>query len=597
MTINSLKVINRYFKQLFVLFLFVYLIFLINFFFNLTDLNLNCLTEPITQDDYILHYAQSIDYSKIFKSNYSIWGYNPNHFAGYPGGLDLAVSNHLALLFQILLGDILNPTFVFNLSIFLVYFTLPFFSFFAAKNFKLGRLNTMFFFIMSILFIMGFGLTQLFSGAGMYSFLLTIFMSIYVSSLFFRYLFDKKKHILINLTIFGSLSFLFHPFSAIICGVLCVPFILFYHNKIKLYDLFKILLCLAIIFFVNLIWILPIFKFADIFEGFGPHFQTPISQTLNTLRQGIIVLPLILIFFFFYTLKNKEPRFAKSILSSYMILFMISFFGYQIGLRNIEPFRFLPVLILLSLLGVSKIFEEKLKEKNVLFLLCLLFFVILLISNIKPFRTLTCGYKDSTAHAILDFIKDNTSKNARIHVQDSRRHHPYFNSHFTSIIPQETSREILAGPYTHHRTKFQFTQFIGNRIFEKRLENIQPSQFEEYLNLYNIKYFLVFSRTAKKFFDHKKKFKKIFAKKKFAIYDYMESTENFCYKCNADIKAHFNQIVVQNARSEKIILKYHYIKTLKIIPEYLKIKPIYLLDDPIPFIMVENKGNDFIIYN
>ena len=45
-------------------------------------------------------------------------------------------------------------------------------------------------------------------------------------------------------------------------------------------------------------------------------------------------------------------------------------------------------------------------------------------------------------------------------------------------------------------------------------------------------------------------------------------------------------------------LKYHYIDTLKISPGTLSITPVILMDDPVPFIRIENGDCDeFTIYN
>ena len=55
---------------------------------------------------------------------------------------------------------------------------------------------------------------------------------------------------------------------------------------------------------------------------------------------------------------------------------------------------------------------------------------------------------------------------------------------------------------------------------------------------------------------------------------------------------------MENAPSGITILKYHYLDTLRIEPESLKLEPVWLMEDPIPFIKVEN-GNcsAFSIHN
>jgi hypothetical protein len=213
-------------------------------------------------------------------------------------------------------------------------------------------------------------------------------------------------------------------------------------------------------------------------------------------------------------------------------------------------------------------------------------------------QTFAFGYnRYPAAEKILNFIEINTTGSARIHVQDSRTH-PYFGSHFTAFIPYRTSKEILAGPVTFPPTKFRFTQFIDDLLFGKNLDDISSDEFKKYLELYNIKYFLIFSKNAHQFFDKNSRFKKIFNAVQFSIYEYLDAEENYCYRCNAVVKADYDKIVIESATSNITILKYHYIDTLKVKPERLKIKPIKLLDDPVPFIMVENGDySSFTIYN
>ncbi len=144
----------------------------------------------------------------------------------------------------------------------------------------------------------------------------------------------------------------------------------------------------------------------------------------------------------------------------------------------------------------------------------------------------------------------------------------------------------------------QFTQFTDDTLFGKNLNEISDSTLKDYLELYNIKYFLVFSDSGKAFFGKNPSFRCVFEVGNFAIYDYLDSDQSYCYGCEADIKADYDTIVVKNVTSNTTILKYHYIDTLKIEPASIKMKPIRILDDPNPFILVENGDHsEFRIYN
>jgi hypothetical protein len=260
--------------------------------------------------------------------------------------------------------------------------------------------------------------------------------------------------------------------------------------------------------------------------------------------------------------------------------------------------RFKIPLLLLMGLTISTTVEDWLREKNILFIITAVLIALSLGFAPGGVRiSFKLGYDIKDLQDILHFIKHNTSGASRIHVQDSFRY-PYYASHFPAIIPYVTSKEIVAGPYTSALTKNEFTQFIDDRIFNKRIQTISNEKLGKYLELYNIRYFLVFSDNVRKFFDNNVMFKKVFRAGKYAIYEYINAQDSYSWGSQALVKADYDKIVVKNAPAGKTILKYHYIDTLRIKPENLKIGPVRLLDDPIPFIKVENGlCPDFIIYN
>jgi hypothetical protein len=271
--------------------------------------------------------------------------------------------------------------------------------------------------------------------------------------------------------------------------------------------------------------------------------------------------------------------------------------GTQLGLANLQPTRYIILVALLSVLAISQLFEDQFKEKNFLFVVVVPLLIIFLILGSYPTKFFFGYQKFPAAKEISHFLGTSTSRNARFHVQDSSGH-PYFGCHFTAVLPYRTHREMLAGPYSFPPTKYSFTQFINNEIFGKGLFDITQKEWKEYLELYNVRYFLIYGQKARRFFARHKRFKRVFHYSRFSIFEYLDADNNFSYKCDAVVEADYDKIRVRNAKSDVTILKYHYINTLKIKPERLKIKPIKLLDDPIPFIMVENGDcADFTIYN
>ncbi|MEM2955978.1 MAG: hypothetical protein QW041_00120 [Candidatus Pacearchaeota archaeon] len=602
-----IKVIEIYYRIIFIAFFILYLLCIFFSFFSvnarLDHIELGCIDKPLIHDDYATHFASSINSVHFFMTKFRLWGYDPYHSAGYPSGIILSMSNHWAILFNILFGWILGDILAFKIAVFLALSILPILALYSAKNYGFGKINSLAFSIVSMAFVFGLNESKKMIVYGMYGYLLSVFLSFFVSSIFLRYINTQKNIDWIKFTLLGAFAFFVHPFSAIICTILCTPIFILNIKKISIKTLIKIILSIVMIILINLIWLLPTIQFKDYITEPYPYYTT--YDSLTRFMQNTAI-PLIIIFILFFvflysSLKNKKFFLAIVFLFTFIILFVISFFGSQIGMpTNLFPGRFILPLVLLCLLSISSLIQKALERNN---LILLIIFIILLVSFAPSPMKIICGYdnQESEANKILDFIKMNTSENARIHVQDSRNS-PYFGSHFTALIPLATKKQILAAPFSSTSSKSDFTQFVDDQIFNKNLTGtvnvISQKNLSDYLEIYNVKYFLIYSDNARKFFESNNRMEKVFDSGRFAIYSYLDSDESFCYRCNATVKADYDIIEVENAPLGNVILKYHYIDTLKIKPESLKIKPIKLLDDPMPFIMIENNNESrFVIYN
>ncbi|MFA4888464.1 MAG: hypothetical protein WC628_02665 [Candidatus Omnitrophota bacterium] len=554
---------------------------------------------PLLQDDYAMHFTHAHEAALFFKTHLRLWGYSPYHCAGFLTGVFESLSNNWAFLIMLIFGALGKPEFIFNLAIFSSYLVYPIAAFFIARNFNLGKINSLFFLIFSLFLVMGFRKAAdlaNFSSYGMYGFPLAVNLSFWAASCFYKYIQDKTNKNLIGLTITGCFAVFVHPLSFIICLALTLPILLAYFHRLKLKDIYKIAASAFIVMAINLLWIAPFIEFSYLKGPAANYFQTDWQSFWRLFaKQPSFVLLILFLISVFQSYRYKERRLIVCLLSSWCLFFVVSFFGTQIGLGNIQPYRFVLPLSLLSLLLTCGIAETQLKKKDFIFILLLILLAVFLNSRPKKYDF---GFRRyPAANEILQFIKEHTSPGARIHVQDSSSD-PYFGSHFTALIPYYTGREIVAAPCPFPQDKFTFAQFVDGNIFQKELNNLSEQELAKYMELYNIKYFLVFSQQAHEYFSKNMKFKKVFSRAEFGIYEYAGASDSYCYQCQAIVEAGYDSIKVKNAFAKKTILKYHYLSTLKIKPENLIIQPIKLMDDPIPFIMVENGDcHDFTIYN
>jgi len=592
----------KYYKNILLVLFAIYVVYISSSFLIVKGhpfFNKNFIKYPLTQFDYALHFIHAEEVSLFFKAHHRLWGYSPYNCSGYIVGLFDTLSNNWAVLIMCILGKLGKPELIFNLSIFLSCLMLPFLALFAVRNFGFGKINTLCFLILSMFLTLGFRkAAELadFYTYGVYAFPLAVFLSFLTSSLFYKYIRDKKNTVLIGFILSGSLALFVHPLSFFLCLFVCLPLMVGYSSGISLKDAGKLALGIGLIFAVNAIWILPLIKFSYLKGAAAAYFQTDRHSLLRVFHKSPSLVLLILFLFSVYvSLKDKDRRFIWCILGSWLLFFTVSFFGSQIHLSFIQPYRFILPLSLLSLIPVCRICESQFRRKNYIFIFLLILLAGLLFSRAKKY---TFGYERfESAGKIIEFIKENTASNSRIHVEDSI-YDPYFGSKFIGMISYWTSREVVASPCPLPQDKFIFAQFINGRIFGKELDKISPKERRDYFDLYNIKYFLVFSDAAREFLKVNNEFKQVFNSGEYSIYEYLKPSESYCYDCKATVEAGYDKIEVRNAQSKVTILKYHYIPTFRITPASLKIGPVKLLDDPVPFIRVENGDRtDFTIYN
>ena len=201
-----------------------------------------------------------------------------------------------------------NPALVFNSSVYLALALLPLLALLAAINYDFGRINSLVFVVLSTSYIF-IGPPKYWIQYGMYGFILSIFLSFYVSSLFYRYLNTKSKSVLIKLTLFGSLTFFVHPLSLFICLGLCGPIYIYSFSKFDSKDYARLFFCSLIILLVNLPWILPSIHFSDFIVTQFIYFQTHMGLFL---KPSAILSFILFLFFLYQVYQGRRIQFFKN---------------------------------------------------------------------------------------------------------------------------------------------------------------------------------------------------------------------------------------------------------------------------------------------
>jgi hypothetical protein len=195
--------------------------------------------------------------------------------------------------------------------------------------------------------------------------------------------------------------------------------------------------------------------------------------------------------------------------------------------------------------------------------------------------------------SLIAALQQHTDSSGRLMVEDGPAWR-YGNSHFPSILPLLTGVQQVGGPYPHTFIKHHFTTFQKNNTMGKPLLEWEAGAFGEYIQLYNIRWILTASSPVTEFIDGLPGYERIWLLDHFNLWR-TPGQPSFTDAPGVSVRAYYNRIDVtmppENGAPppERILLRYHWDRALEVEPP-ARISQIMILDDPVPFILLEPNG-------
>jgi hypothetical protein len=578
-------------------------------------------SNPIFTDDYPFHYYHYLIFEHAFLHDGQFWVYNPNFAAGIAEPLASDFDNRFCEVFT-LAFSFLSPIYAFKIFVFIAFIFSPLLLYFAGKNLEMSSGGALLCFI--ILW-------------GMFSYLLGLFLSIYLISLLYNWLKHPNIKEYIILLLLSIILFWIHALCPIF--VIIPAFIFWFMKRTKVPIIASIFLFIIpfVVFISAFVWIYPSFnqgyysflKGGSLINDFNilqiiPHFLL-LGSFKNNYYLPILILGIIGLY---YWRKNEEKEKYISFALNYIFIFFLYYFFYFKKIyANDLPQRFIFAMNLFFIIpasvGIKYIFlaiRPYLKQREVRLTITVLL-ILLIPTFISPYLK-SIGFlpqaksylhraeiSDKTEKRIfrisstispdykklISWIKQNTTLEARILLEDSGRvtHHKHDGGHMLGLLSFYTNREYIGGPYPYSKA---FTDFYEGRLFNRPIERFSFHQLIEYMELYNIKWIISFYTSAVKCFNSYPEYF-IFKEKigDFSIYE-VNREPNYFIKGEGKIKAELNKIELSEIKGREIVIKYHWISTLKTKPE-LHIEAFKMLEDPNGFIKVINPSAQLLIYN
>lgn len=545
------------------------------------------LTEPITQEDYAFHFTESHEVTQHIINNCSILGYNPSLGAGK---LCNALDNVWSALFMLPFSWLNKPELLFNISVFLAYLLAPLSALFSVILLKFRRTESIIFFVLSMLLIIGFLPLRGFYYAGGYGFATANWLSLLLFALTYHYLTGKQNlWQLALLTIFAMLSIFIHPLTGMIYPAFFIPYALVNYRLFKPKTIISLAVSAILLLLVTLLWIRHVFTISSVFGSYLG-LQTYPSLIFKTLRgdRAFLLFNILFLYSIYFKLKEKSFSTVTVAFFTYAYLLGIAFWGTQLKLGATEPSRFIIPLAVSIVLFISPVIFQAFQRKNRLYLTITFFLILFLL---RPPLSFVYGLQEQRAKAILDFLNEHPT-NGRLLIQDSQFDRPYFESHCLSLFAYKSSIETTADIWPYPK----FQALLDEKVFGDKLADFSGDSLKKYFDLYNIGYILLYRQPEREFLAKFPFLKERFYIKPFSIFENLSQNLSMIYHGSGKVTAKYDKLIVTEADSCFTIIKYHYFPELHVFPRDISMEPIFMSGDPVPFIKVNNgKHRQFAI--
>jgi hypothetical protein len=175
---------------------------------------------------------------------------------------------------------------------------------------------------------------------------------------------------------------------------------------------------------------------------------------------------------------------------------------------------------------------------------------------------------------------------------------PYFNSDIGMLWAIESNRELIGASPSEGFTSFRFTDMGNGIVFGKPLARLSQVEFRAELETYNVGSLIVWSAEPKKYLNRVDGLVPLQRSEPYALYGVAGSHTFLMAGKAGSVSADQDCIRLKAAEPGRLILKYHYFKTLRTAPPIAMSPAPIGNGDPIPFIAIDNDvRRDIRVYN
>ena len=581
--------------------------------------------QPIIEQDWGLHFHQLKSMQGFWQQDRMLWGYNPFFMAGYPSNTIQDLSIKFFELSALMLSTLaLSPIQWFKILPFLAVACVPWFMYFAARNLFFDRDD-----IKS-----GAALVAALLGTaywwnslpremffyGMMGYASASYASVLGVTLLYRI---AKNPSLWSATHLGWFILMLAIPSLHLQSV-----VVFLPPTIALLvqrDIFRRNLLIwtvvggASSVLANLPWLAPAFDhradgvysamvdqlalfisvdpFTFLKDYLGPAGYWTFRSSLS--EKGFRLMLLLLGSWGMWKLVRNENRAAGVLLAgTWFGLFLFVYFGSLIPfLKSWQPLRFkVPLDLLLALAASYSVAHHVLARRSLtprsyvlpIIAACgLLAFLVNLFETETRAKMLLRTRLRPELTAIVEWVETSTPTEGRVLFEESgdETGFVYDGTYLSSFIPQRADRQLIGGPINVWYDRHHFAEFHSGKLLKKDIQTLSDDEIRNYFRLYNIGAVVAFHPASIQRLQSVPGL--ITLDRRVGPVHLMKVNQPLSWFLQGEgsVTASLNRLEASDVKGNEVILKYHWAEGLIGTPA-VKILPVKMYDDPIPFIKI-----------
>jgi len=574
---------------------------------------------PLATVDYIQFYGRILRMHGFLQSSGRIWGYDPFDMGGYLSGPFLEVGTH----FLGLIAHVLEPMLPISVTMLFV---------------EIGSLAAMPFVVFPVMRLLGakrrtawvafglvvltFGVVEPFSAnyykIGLWGFMVSGYLSILQIALFYRWVERPALKTWAAFTVLSAIVFQVHPAALVIVMVPLAALYLMNIRQIGWKGHAALAGTSAVVLACNWYWISPFLAFShwritapyyitfglkDVADRFGPIQQDLFRSLQAIVNDAALVLAIIAL----RRLAALRPMLARLLAIWIGWLFIVAYFGSYIPwVRTLQPGRNEFVLFnLLYLLSATVIESHVLAIRRPRIIVAIMLPMLLVFmfemgpgylpwsKFAPPLRTELLYWQND----LVQYFRINATRDGRLLLECADD----LNPNFADVVPELTGAILLGGQHPGNFLITRSSLFTGayseNQYklsrealaFDHEFDKMTEERFATYLDVYNVKMIAARTRSMITVLDTMTNtIELVDVSPPYNVYRVIAPSSWFVAG-NGRVTFDYDKITIDDATPGTLILKAHWFDTFKTEPP-VPLRKNYMVDDPVPFLLIDNSA-------